>query len=42
MTVMPECFKKKLGFFRKQKLEKAVNQEIQNIFLSVELLNETR
>ena len=29
-------YKKKLGFFWKQKLEKAVNQEIQNIFLSVE------
>ena len=26
-------YKKKLGFFWKQKLEKAVNQEIQNVFL---------
>ena len=33
-------YKKKLGFVGKQKLEKAVNQEIQNIFLSVELLND--
>ena len=35
MTVMPECFKKSSDSSENKKLEKAVNQEIQNIFLSV-------
>ena len=33
-------YKKKLGFFWKQKLEKAVNQEIQNIFWVLNPLND--
>lgn len=32
MTVMPECFKKNSDSSENKKLEKAVNQEIQNIF----------